>query len=178
MESDYNPLLPIQEGAIYAFYIRKDEPSRFLAGRVAQWEQSGETLVRLIAPDGTSDGLLLFNIACAYRMEHDSLYLQQLEKIATGDNSTISGETAWDTILCYAKDQEIAVQLRDQNFRRLTSGFVVHFTNQNVAVQRIKNNGRIGQSRSFRRENIRFLFCGSDSEIALMRQYQEIQDED
>lgn len=177
MESNYNSLLQIQEGAIYAFYIREDEPSRFLAGRVAQWEQSGEALVRLIAPDGTPDGLLLFNIACAYRVEYDSRYLQQLEKIAVGDILTISGETAWDTLLRYAKDHKIAVQLRDQNFRRLTSGFVVHFTNQNVAVQRIKNNGRIGQSRSFRRENIRFLFCGSDSEIALMRQYQEVQNE-
>ena len=178
MKEDCVRTISLQEEKLYAFYLRESYPSHFFVGEMIQRDWNNEILIKLIAPDGASDGFLLFSFACAYRIEKDSIYLRALENKVKHNQIIINfGETAWDTLLRYAKEQEIAVQLRDRKWKRLVSGFVVDFTAQNMIVQRIKKSGKIGQSRSYRRERIGFLFCGSDSEIALMHLYQETQHE-
>lgn len=178
MKHDDWSTIPLQQRKSYAFYLRKKEPSRFLVGQVLQQDDRKELLLRLIAPDGTADGFLLFPIACAYRIEQDSQYLHPLEQTATQHDAMLQPEeTAWNTLLSYAKEQRVAVQLRDREWKRLSSGFVTNFTAHNIVVQRIRKNGEIGQSRSYGKNRVAFLFCGSESEVSLMHQYQEAQHE-
>ena len=79
MKEDCVRTISLQEGKLYAFYLRESYPSHFFVGEMIQRDWNNEILIKLIAPDGTLDGFLLFSLACAYRIEKDSMYLRALE---------------------------------------------------------------------------------------------------
>lgn len=172
----FDEFYKIQKGALYAFYVRKNEPQHFLVGRVMRCEQDGDILIKLIAPDGAYDGLLLLKAKSIYRIEHNSIYLQKFKK-REDTLEILPGETAWCALLSYAQEQKIAVQLRDWQWKRLVSGFVMQFTGQNITVQRIKKDGSLGRPCKVQRKNFCLISCGSSTEIALMHRYREVQDE-
>lgn len=160
----------LRSGVLCAFYHKKEYPSQFLVGVVIHWEKASNALIELIDQKGRSDGLLLFCISDIYRMEINSIYLNKINIHAKNMDITKTSDN-WDTILCYAKDQKVAVQLQDHNGRRIVAGIVLEYTDSCVCVKAIRSNGRTGKIYCLQRISIGFLFCGSRSEISRMNKY-------
>ncbi len=160
----------LKSGVLCAFYHKKKHPSQFLVGVVIHWEKASNVLIELIDQKGRSDGLLFLCISDVYRMEINSIYLNRISIHTKNTDINKIGDN-WDTILCYAKDQKIAVQLQDHNGRRIVTGIVLGYTKSYVCVKAIRNNGIPGRIYCLQRISIGFLFCGSRSEISRMNKY-------
>lgn len=160
----------LRSGVLCAFYHKKEYPSQFLVGVVIHWEKASNVLIELIDQKGRPDGFLLFCISDIYRMEVNSIYLNRINIHARNIIINKIGDN-WSTILCYAKNQKIAVQLQDHNGKRIVTGIVLGYTDSYICVKAIKGNGRPGEIYCLQRISIGFLFCGSRSEISRMNKY-------
>lgn len=164
--------IPIGVGDKLALYAREANTEAFLVGSVIQYSLDGALLLQLIGPDGTPDGFLAGSIREFYRIEMDSIYLRGLE--APPIQWTPRGEEqALDALLGYAKQTQKAVQLCGLSVRKLASGMVLDHTGKRVTVQTLHRDGSPGRIVTFRKQSIRYLFCGTDTEAALLRAYQE-----
>ena len=160
----------LRSGVLCAFYHKKEHPSQFLVGVVIRWERAGNVLVELIDQKGRPDGFLLFCKYDIYRIGINSIYLKRID-IHIKDGNIIKSKDNWDTILRYAKDHKIAVQVQDHNGRRIIIGIVSEYNNSRIYVQAIQHSGRLGRICCIQRVSIGFLFCGSRFEISRMNKY-------
>lgn len=160
---------------IHAFYFQKWDTSKFLVGNIIQKDSEGGILLGLLDPAGKSDGFLSCNLSAMYRIEYDTAYLQQFLN-AEIQCIPVLDHTCWGTLLHHALKSKIAIQLLDCNGKYiLANGFVINFTEKMILLQQIRKNGTIGAVRKFQKQKVGFIFCGTESELALMQQCQRVE---
>lgn len=149
---------------IASVYFKQEDASSFIAGYPI-FSDAAHTLLSLVAPDGSYDGMGILNNTVIYRLEKGTQYLQSLNKSAP---PLMYDSVSGGSLLAYLHSQGVIIQVIDTSGRRILYGILCDYTKNFLVFQRVCRDGRISKIRRIMLCKIGGLFWDSEAEKRIL----------